>query len=360
MTDFARAEATAGAKTLASPYYCDPALFAREQERIFARSWVYASRIEELEANGAFRTIELAGESLIIARGADGVLRAFFNVCRHRGTRICSESTGRFTGSIQCPYHAWTYGLDGKLIAARNMDDTPGFDRTDYPLHAARVTEWLGCIFVNLSADAPDFTESLAGLDDRFARWNLAALRIADSRTYEVAANWKLIFQNYSECYHCPVVHPQLEQLSPWNSGRNDLLEGPVLGGFSTLRDEVALPNLIGDAERRAYYYTIFPSLLLSLHGDYAMLHTVEPLDVHRTRITCTWLFAEDDMARVDFDANAVVAFWDLTNRQDWDVSELTQLGVASRAYTPGPYARSEGLLDAFDRHYLSTMEPHA
>lgn len=370
MTTFSRARASAGARTLDARWYCDPDVFAREDERIFARSWIVAGRIDEFAESGAFKTVEIAGESLIVVRGADRELRAFFNVCGHRGTRICQERAGRFGGSIRCPYHAWTYGLDGRLMAARYMDDTPDFDLEDYALPTAHVAEWGGFVFVNLAPDARPFDDALAPLIGRFTPWHLETLRIARTIEYDVAANWKLLFQNYSECYHCAVIHPQLERLSPWDSGRNDLHEGAVLGGYSRLRDGVArlatdapadfapLSDVRGDDLHRAYYYTIFPTMLLSLQAEYAMAHLIRPLAVDRTRVVCHLLFAPGEMARSDFDASGVVAFWDTTNRQDWHVSELSQLGIASRAYRPGPYARSEGLLDAFDRHYLATMEP--
>lgn len=353
MSPFVPAAARAGARTLPGRDYTDESIFARERERILARSWIATARVEDLAPAGAYRLCEIAGESIILTRDAGGTARAFFNVCRHRGTQMCVEPAGTFHGSIRCPYHAWTYGLDGRLTVARNMEDTPGFDPSAYPLHEARVVEWEGFIFVALAADAEPFATALSGLAGRFARWGLASMRVRREIVYDVAANWKLIFQNYSECYHCPVVHPQLERLSPWDSGRNDLTEGPVLGGYSTLRESVPAPSVIGDAERRAYYYTIFPSLMLSLHGDYAMTHHVEPVAPARTRITCRWLAPPEGGIALD----DVVAFWDLTNRQDWAVSERTQAGVSSRAYEPGPYARHEGLLDAFDRHYRAVMQ---
>ncbi|MBD5657620.1 MAG: aromatic ring-hydroxylating dioxygenase subunit alpha, partial [Candidatus Eremiobacteraeota bacterium] len=194
-------------------------------------------------------------------------------------------------------------------------------------------------------------------------------LRTAHTISYDVACNWKLVFQNYSECYHCPVIHPQLEELSASDSGRNDLHEGAVLGGYSTLRRHEASLTTTGTTTRpavgsvcgadleRVYYYSIFPSLLLGLHRDCVMAHYVRPLAVDRTRITCLWLFERATIAAAGFDPSDAVDFWDLTNRQDWAVSERTQLGVASRAYVPGPYAESEGLLAAFDRHYLAALE---
>ena len=367
MRTFHRAEAPVGAKTLDGVWYTSPSVFEVEQDRIFGGSWIAAGREEQVPAAGDYFLVEVAGESLIVTRDTRGTLHAFYNVCRHRGTRLCTEARGHFKSSIQCPYHAWTYGTDGSLQVARNMEGAEDFKCADYPLREARLGIFEGFIFVCLDENASSFAQTFAPLDGRFTAWNLPALRVARRIEYDLAANWKLIFQNYSECYHCPVVHPQLEKLSPSESGRNDFTDGAFLGGYSLLRDGKSLavsgnstrkpfPRLDAHEQQRAYYYTIFPSLLLSLHPDYAMAHYVMPVAVDHSKVICEWLFAEEEIARADFDGNEVIEFWDLTNRQDWHVNELTQQGVASRAYTPGPYARQEGLLHAFDRHYLHHM----
>jgi Rieske 2Fe-2S family protein len=365
---FTKARLGEASKTLAGEYYRSAAVFEREQEGMFARNWIYAGRAEHVAGAGDFVLRAVAGEELILVRGRDGAVRAFYNLCRHRGTRLCAESTGRFTGSIVCPYHAWSYGFDGALLVARHMDDSPGFDRNEYPLHEAAVHEWNGFLFVSLAAEPEPFARALPGLDARFDPWRLGDLRTVETIEYDVACNWKLVFQNYSECYHCPVIHPQLEALSAWDSGRNDLHEGPVLGGYSTLRagatsltaggtsSRPPIADLAPEERERAYYYTIFPSLMLSLHADYAMIHDVRPLAVDRTHVACSWLFEPATIAMPGFDASDAVMFWDRTNRQDWAIGERTQLGIASRAYEPGPYAASEGLLAAFDRHYLGQI----
>ncbi|HLY01490.1 MAG TPA: aromatic ring-hydroxylating dioxygenase subunit alpha [Candidatus Cybelea sp.] len=367
METFARPNVYPGARTLPAVWYTSPDVFAEEQERIFYCEWLCSGREEALARPGDFFTTERAGESLIVTRDADARIRAFYNVCRHRGTRLCSEASGHFAGSIQCPYHAWTYGLDGELKIARNMLEVPGFDAMEYPLKEAAVALWEGFIFINLKSPFP-FERIFAPLLGRFSRWNVANLKTARSITYEVACNWKLVFLNYSECYHCPLVHPQLEKLSPSESGRNDLSEGPFLGGYSEMREpgtslamsgrslRKPLGSVAGDDLHRAYYYTIFPSLLLSLHPDYVMAHYCRPLAANRTEIVCAWLFDPNATAEPDFDPGDVAEFWDLTNRQDWRINELTQLGLNSRAYSPGPYANAEGLLSAFDRHYLPIM----
>jgi Rieske 2Fe-2S family protein len=366
--EFVKPRLERAAKTLEARWYCSPEVFAAERERIFARDWVCAGRVEDVQRPGDFVLADVAGESLIVTRGDDERVRAFFNVCRHRGTQLCSEPSGRFGGSIQCPYHAWTYALDGTLLTARTMADVPDFARGAYPLHEASVAVLHGFVFVTLRADPEPFAQTHAPLAQRFAAWRLDELRTARTISYEVACNWKLVFQNYSECYHCPLIHPQLDRLSPSNSGRNDLIDGPFLGGFSELRRHgtslttsglTTRPPMRGlpEADRdRVYYYTIFPTLLLSLHPDYAMAHFVRPLAHDRTSIVCAWLFEPETIASSGFDPSDAVDFWDLTNRQDWQVSELTQRGVSSRAYTPGPYANAEGLLAAFDRHYLAVM----
>jgi len=367
MATFVKPNVGAGAKTLEASWYTSPEIFDEERRLIFGREWLCVGREEAISRTGDFFTAERAGESLIVTRDAGGAVRAFYNVCRHRGTRICTAAAGHFQGSIQCPYHAWTYGLDGALKVARNMSEVPGFDRSEYPLKQAAVALWEGFIFVAFEPRVP-FEVAYAPVFERFARWNVGGLHAAASVTYELACNWKLVFLNYSECYHCPLVHPQLDKLSPSDSGRNDLAEGPFLGGYSELRDSGTSLTMTGHSSRppvgnvdgveldRVYYYTLFPSLLLSLHPDYAMVHYAKPLEAGRTEVVCAWLFDPLTMAASDFDPTDVVEFWDITNRQDWHVNELTQLGLTSRAYSPGPYSNAEGLLSAFDRYYLSAM----
>jgi Rieske 2Fe-2S family protein len=194
----------------------------------------------------------------------------------------------------------------------------------------------------------------------------LHAIRRVD---YDVAANWKLMFENYSECYHCPTVHPQLVKLSPADSGENDLTSGPFLGGFMTIPDAEGMStsgkscarpvadDLPPEDLRRVYYYSIFPNMLLSLHADYVMVHLMQPIAPDRTKIECLWLFHPDAASQPGFDPDAGVSFWDITNRQDWRMCELSQLGVSSRSYIPGPFSPRESISAAFDREYLSGME---
>jgi len=348
--------------------YTDPAIFDAEMRLIFERTWVFIGHETEIPRPGDYMLVQLINESIIVVKGRDGVVRAFFNVCRHRGTRICTEERGHFSGSIQCPYHAWTYGLDGQLIAARYMQQTKGFDKRDYPLHAVALAEWEGFLFLNLALESEPFEHAFAPLIGKFRAWHMPELRAARRIEYDVQANWKLLVQNYSECYHCSLIHPALARLSPPTSGRNDLFKGPFLGGYMTMNDAVDSMTIDGRTARpplgevagaelnRVYYYSLFPNMLLSLHPDYVMAHTLWPLAIDRTHIVCEWFFDPVTMARPGFDPSDAIEFWDLTNRQDWRVCELSQLGISSIAYTPGPYAQAEGLLHAFDQDYLRVM----
>jgi Rieske 2Fe-2S family protein len=359
---------TAGAMTLPGRYYTSADVFAAEHERIFARLWLCAGREESLAGPGDYFLCSIGADSVMVLRDGAGGVRALHNVCRHRGTRLCETQSGTLPKTIQCPYHAWTYALDGTLVGAPSMDELPGFDKSHYPLHEVIVALWEGLVFLSLDKDVVPFDRSHAPLLGRFSRFNLPRLKVARRIDYDVRANWKLIFENYSECYHCPTVHPSLVKLSPADSGANDLAGGPFLGGYmSIVRPGGSLTasggscgpsvgDLTEEDRQRVYYYSIFPNLLLSLHHDYVMFHTLWPEAPDRTRIECTWLFHPDAATQEGYNPNDGVEFWDLTNRQDWHICEQCQLGVSSRAYTPGPYSPRDSISAAFDREYLRAM----
>ena len=225
-----------GARTLPARYYADPALFQSELDGLFGAMWFYAGRSEEAARPGQYFVRELNGHNVVVSRNAAGGIRAFHNVCRHRGTRICDQATGQFAGSIQCPYHAWTYDLDGRLIGAPHMDEVPHFRKGDYPLLRVHAEEWDGHVFLNLS-DAPDpLGAQLGPLVDKFRNWRMQDLRLGRRIVYDVKANWKLIIQNYNECLHCPNLHPALNKLSHYLSGENEPLRSTYMGGRMDLR----------------------------------------------------------------------------------------------------------------------------
>ena len=358
-----------GARTLPREYYTSAEMFAAERRAVFGRLWNCVGRTARLARPGDYLVAAIAEESIIVVRGRDGVVRGFFNVCRHRGTRLCSDEAGRFGDVIRCPYHGWTYGIDGRLLGAPHMHDVDGFEQNDYPLHEAAVAESDGFLFVNLAVAPSSFDSWFAPLKTRLDRFGLGALRPAHRTTYDVRANWKLVFQNYSECLHCPVIHPELVDRIPYQSSANDLIEGPFLGGYLELaagHDSVTVSgrscapqvsSRMHDGDRRrAYYYSIVPNFLLSIHPDYVNYYLLTPLGVDRTRVDSEWLFNfdADDASRMKTDD--AVSFWDLVNRQDWDIVERSQQGISSRRYEPGPYSPRESMSAAWDREYLRLM----
>jgi Rieske 2Fe-2S family protein len=360
----------AGQHTLARQYFTSEDVFRAERERIFSRSWLLAGHGSQLAHPGSYFLFELDRESVIVLRGDE--IRAFHNHCRHRGSRLCQEHAGTLGQAIQCPYHAWTYGLDGGLRAAPNMKEVAGFDRADYPLHRVALESWEGFLFLNLAPAPAPFAQSLPALLARFGQWRLPELAAVHRAVYEVNANWKLFFHNFSECYHCPTVHPHLNKLTPYRNTENDLDEGPVLGGPMWMSDPEGsmtlhggrcappLPGLSAEQRARVYYYTVFPSAFLSFHPDYVLVHRLQPLAIDSTRIVCEWLFHPEAIAAPGFDPRPAIDFWDLTNRQDWELCANAFKGVVSGAWQPGPYSELESQLAAFDRQYLAALDPQA
>jgi Rieske 2Fe-2S family protein len=356
-----------GAKTLPQKYLISDEIFAKEQGRIFSKQWLCVGHQSDLATAGDFFRVEIAGESLLIVRDQFRKIQAFYNLCRHRGTRLCEENKGHFRQTIQCPYHAWTYGLDGHLLGAPHMEQCDGFDKAAYPLNQVNIGLWEGFIFLNL-AENPVLLETVfAPLAGKFNHWNLAKLRSAKRIEYDVRANWKLIFENYSECYHCPLVHPALSKITPYDSAENDLTEGPFLGGFMPITNGNSLTmsgsacarpvgEINADDHKRVFYYSIFPNLLLSMHPDYVMVHQIWPQSPVRVLIYCDWFFLPDAFGRPDFHPDDAIEFWDMTNKQDWHVCELSQQGIASRSYQPGPYGPRETIPAAWDREYLRVL----
>ncbi len=353
------------ARSLPQKYFVAPEIFAREQAEIFSKEWLLVGHQSQLKKSGDFFLVTIACESLIVVRDQKSEIRAFYNVCRHRGARLIENERGN-CAAIQCPYHAWTYGLDGRLVGAPHMDEVPGFEKADYPLHPVNLGLWEGFIFVNLEKNPTPLEEWFAPLKSKFSHWNMPMLRSAKRIEYGVRANWKLMFENYSECYHCPGVHPQLQKVSPYDSAENDLREGPFLGGFMKINPGNSLTMsgnacaaFVGEIEnlQQVFYYSIFPNMLLSLHPEYVMVHQLWPQSPDRTLIVCDWLFHPDAFARGDFNPDDAIEFWDMTNKQDWHVCELSQQGISSRAYEPGPYSSRESIPAAWDEYYLRTLD---
>jgi Rieske 2Fe-2S family protein len=353
--------------------YWDPAVYELEKERIFYRCWFCVGREEQLPEAGDFLTQEVAGESLLVARTREGDLRAFYNVCRHRGTRLCEEPSGRpRSRAFVCPYHGWSYSLDGRLLRTPNLRAEDGLDRAAYGLRSVALDTWDGFVFVNLDREPRPLREELASEPSAplaYARYRTAELRTARRLVYEVRANWKIVHDNYNECLHCPMVHPELTQLVPlYRTGR--VVDPARADWGATLADGLhtftrsgrsPLPQLPGlsELDRRTYYgYSILPNLLVNLLSTGVMSYTLYPRAADHTTIVSEYLFRPEVIARPGFDCGDMVEFLDLVSVQDWAVCERAQRGVRSRGFVRGVYPPPDGLLHAFAQRYLAARGP--
>jgi len=326
------------------------------ERRYLFDDWLCVGRSSDVPVTG-LRAESVGGYGVLLTRDAEGVLRAFENACRHRGHELlpCGGSA-QAPRAIVCPYHAWSYRHDGSLIGApnfKNIDEH--YDRSTLNLVPVRVHEWHGWVFVDRTGTAKGFVEHIGELEEIVAPYDAESLVTAESHTYDVEANWKVIVENYQECYHCSMIHPELCRISPPNSGENyHEREGNWVGGWMDLRAGMETMSLDGRSgglkmarldeheQSHVLYAAVLPNLLISLHPDYVMSHMLVPLTPHSTRITCSWAFPEDVVEQEGFSPAYAVDFWDLTNRQDWAACEGVQRGLATPHYNAGPLAPDE------------------
>jgi glycine betaine catabolism A len=340
--------------------YVDPEVFAWERRHFFDGGWTCVGRSEDVAEAGDQRAESTGGAGVLLTRAGDGVLRAFANVCSHRGHELLPCGVSAQHGRVICPYHSWSYTLEGDVWTAPGFADVEGFDRTEHGLTELPAVEWHGLVFVDGSGAAAPLEEGLATLEDIVAPYEPERLRVAGRHEYVVAANWKILIENYHECFHCRMIHPQFCQVSPPSSGVNFHREGTWVGGPMKLREGVETMSLDGrsggvmlrglddEARRTVLYLNIFPNILLSLHPDYVMTHRLTPLAVDSTRIDCTWAFAPEALARPDFDPSYAMNLWDITNQQDWDACASVQRGLSSVHARPGPMAGAEDAVYQF------------
>jgi Rieske 2Fe-2S family protein len=333
--------------------YVDPAVFAWEQRHIFS-SWVCVGYSADLPERGSQRAVAVGNGGVLLTRDDDGEVRAFANTCRHRGHELlaCGETAKRH--SIVCPYHSWSYKLDGSLRNAPSFRNVESFDPSEFGLATLRVVDWHGWLFVDPSGTSGEFAEHVAGSEEVVGPYRPEELTIVARHSYELACNWKVIAENYQECYHCSTIHPELSRISPPTSGDNLDLAGQWMGGSMELIAEAETMSLDGrsggvaiaglsEVELRTVMYLVgYPNLLVSLHPDYVMTHLMTPLSVDRTHVECAWAFPREVAEQPNFDPSYAVDFWDLTNRQDWAACESVQRGLSSPHARPGPLAREE------------------
>ena len=336
--------------------YVDEATWQTERESVLYGEWFCAGRRDDLGLDVPSRVVvlDVVGESVLVSSDERGTLHASYNVCRHRGSQILPP-TGGPTGSavpcqaLRCPYHSWTYGLDGRLLRAPHAG---GVDPTGLGLNPVGVETWEGFVFVHLT---PESATPLAGAVSRaektLGNYRLGELVTGTTTSYQVAANYKVLLENYNECYHCGPVHPELSRLVPAFAGGGGALdwedgiphrEGAWTFTTTGTTTRQALPGL-SEAERvRHKGDLVYPNLMLSASADHVAAFVLRPRGVDRTDVTCSLLFAAEEARRTGFDPSDAGELWDLVSRQDWAVCESVQRGMSSRSYRHGWFAPME------------------
>ena len=359
--------------TLTGADYTSNEVWEEERNRIWFGDWVCIGRAEEVANPGDYLVRELTGESIFVTRNQEHELHGFYNVCSHRGTRFLDDEPagGNVRKAFVCPYHSWTYDLNGCLIGTPNVKENEHFERADYPLHGFAVDEYAGFLFANLGREPRPLVEALKdGVESvaSFDRYGMEDLRVGVRIVYEVAANWKIVVENYNECLHCPVIHPELVQVVPlfrlgevWDGvtrdGGSDMREGAVSFTMTGRSDLPTLPGLLEEDLTRYYGAYQFPNLLLNVHPDCVMYYIGYPKGPSHTTVVSEYLFRPETIADPAlFKPEPVVELWDLISKQDWDVCQRAQTGVGSRAFTTGVYPRQDRFLYDFNERYRKEM----
>jgi len=378
-------------------FYTDPAIYQLDLDQIFYREWLFAAHTAELNATGSYLTLQVGAYPVLLVRAGDGIIRAFINSCRHRGSRLCPEAHGT-TPKLVCPYHQWTYELDGRLFAARKMG--PGFDRTQYGLRPVHCETVAGYIFICLAEQAPDFGPTRRHIEPYLAPHQLADARVAFESTIIEEGNWKLVWENNRECYHCAANHPELARIfsdTPTISGVGGAEADPTIAGHWQRCEAAGLPStflLSRDGQMRtarmplideAVSYTssgaaavrkplsdripgpLNIGALLLFHyptswnhflADHAISFRVLPLGPTRTQLTTKWLVHRDAIEGVDYDVQDLTRVWLATNEQDRRIVQENQIGMNSPAYEPGPFSDvNEDGVSQFLDWYSSRMQ---
>jgi Rieske 2Fe-2S family protein len=368
---------------LAANAYFDPHHHERELQRIWYRNWVYVGRSSDLARPRAFRTFQLGDQRILLVRDDQHLLQGFHNTCRHRGSALCRESDGLLrTGAIVCPYHAWVYNLQGDLLRTSSRTHAEGFDAADFPLYKISVKEWNGFIFIALTGNPPPFEKIFDLPLNRLDAWPLGELVVGHVLLKTIHCNWKIFWENYNECLHCPGVHPQLSQLVPiygrglleerddpeWCAHAEDpdpKFKGGLRSGAATWSSDgkssgVAFAGL-SEADRKAghVYMTSLPSVFFVGHIDYVRVVRLLPLGPERTELRVEYLFSPQTLADPQFDMRNVVDFTNLVMTEDAQACELNQQGLHAMPHARGVVMPEEYVLRQF-HEWLSAELAHA
>jgi glycine betaine catabolism A len=370
-------------RSLPQEFYGDPEIFRIDMERIWGRYWLYAGHACTIPEPGDFLTYKIGDDSVIFVRDKDGGIRAFHNTCRHRGSRLCAVEKGR-ARHFACPYHGWSYGLDGRLLFDPKAEF--GVSRDASGLHPVRFIDAGGLLFFTLSADAPDFSDAAATIARRLAPHGMNRARLAHTIDYTVRANWKIVFENNRECYHCPVAHPEytvatydvMRDIANTTGARKAELEAktaaanarfaamglevgdmssamtgafwrchrtPLMEGFvSQTLDGKPASTLMGDFKEHdagTLRVTVFPNFWQHASSDHAVATRLTPIDATTMQVRVMWFVDKDAVEGRDYTLDRLLPLWRLTSEQDWSICEHNQAGVLSSAYTPGPLSQT-------------------
>jgi glycine betaine catabolism A len=384
---------------LSREFYTDEHIYQLDLDLIYYREWLFAAHTAELPGTGSYLTLQIGAYPVLLVRAADGIIRAFINSCRHRGSRLCPAAHGT-TPKLVCPYHQWTYELDGRLFAARKMG--PGFDRTQYGLRPVHCESVAGYIFVCLGDEAPDFAPTRTHLEPYLAPHRLADARVAFETTIIEEGNWKLVWENNRECYHCPANHPELARSfpdTPAITGVGGAAADPRIIEHWRQCEAAGLPStflLTGNGQLRtarmpllaqALSYTLsgtpavrrplseqipaqmnigallafhYPSSWSHFLVDHACTFRVLPLGPRRTQLTTKWLVHRDAVEGIDYDVRELTHVWLATNEQDRRIVHENQIGMDAPTYQPGPFsdAHEDGVSQFLD-WYCGRLEAH-
>lgn len=379
--------------TLPQPFYTDPEVFDFDLSAIFHRTWLMIGFEAELPEAGSLRAVAIGRSSVLLVRGRDGVLRAFHNACRHRGSQICAEGVGRSMRLI-CPYHKWTYELDGRLLAAARMPSD--FRAEDHGLLPVRVETVAGCIYIALTSHAPEFNSFRTAVAPLLAPYRLSEAKVAFQSSLTEKANWKLVMENARECYHCAAAHPELKFSYPitygaavgearlehnrrfaarmerlglstagvhgswWYAERYPL--NPGMESISMDGKPVVSRRLIGIGEQEigGLWMAIEPNIFFHALSDYAFMFSAIPVGPQETRVDCTWLVHQEATEGVDYSVERLIETWTKTNLQDRDLAENNQRGVNGLGYVPGPYSLDEDFVSRFGSWYRGRVRSAA
>jgi Rieske 2Fe-2S family protein len=352
---------TAVTESLPSKDYYQQDVFQAELSSVWYRNWVYAGRADEIEAVGDYKSFTVGTQNVLLVRSSDQGINGFFNTCRHRGSILCTEDSGTLAGkNITCPYHRWTYSLQGDLLRTPQQQKISDFESANYSLYPIAVEQWGGSIFINLAgADAPGFTTSFDPSPQHLDNWPLQDLKVAHSFQNRLHCNWKIFWENFVECYHCPGLHPELCDLVPmyrrtfvepqdqqgWEAHqqnpdpkyRGGLKSGAMSWTMDGQLEGLPFPGLSEEELQSGYVYNQnLPSMFVVCHPDYVRIVSILPDGPEHTLVKTEWLLSEESLAKPDLDLSKIVDFCMLVLKQDADICEVNQRGLRSIAHEGG------------------------